>query len=181
MTDRAYDRNRLKNLIHYVIWVAGARPGFGATKLYKAAWFSDARRFILAGKSITGAPYVREKFGPMPRDAWSIRDELVRAGAIRQWKDRYYDREGWRFKALTPPDANVFTPDEKREIDYWIRHIAEDHTAESISDLSHDYGWEIARQGETLPFYSILAQRVRDPNDEEMAWAKAKAKELGLV
>jgi len=54
MTDRAFDRSRLKNLIHYVIWVAGAHANFGATKLYKIAWFSDARRFVLSGQSITG-------------------------------------------------------------------------------------------------------------------------------
>jgi hypothetical protein len=71
MADRIYDRNRLKNLIHYVIWVAGARANFGATKLYKIAWFSDARQFVLSGKSITGAPYLREKHGPIPRTVGS--------------------------------------------------------------------------------------------------------------
>jgi hypothetical protein len=181
MTDRAYDRNRLKTLIHYVIWVAGARPNFGATKLYKVAWFADARRFVLSGRSITGAPYVREKHGPIPREGMSIREELVREGAIKQWRDRIYDHEGWKFRALTPPHPNEFTADEKKEIDYWIRHIDEDHTATSISDLSHDYGWEIARMGERIPFYSVLAQRVREPNDEELEWAREKAKELGLI
>ena len=181
MSDRAYDRERLKALLHYVIWVAGARPGFGAVKLYKVAWFSDARRFVLAGNSITGAAYVREKYGPMPRDAWSVREELASIGAIRQWKDRVYDHEAWRFKALTPPNVNFFSGDEKKEVDYWIRHIDEDHTAETISDLSHGYGWEIASTGERLPFHSVLAQRIRDPNEEELQWAREAARQIRLI
>jgi hypothetical protein len=181
MTDRAYDRTRLKNLIHYVIWVAGARPNFGATKLYKVAWFADARRFVLAGKSITGAPYIREKHGPIPRDGMSIREELVREGAIQQWKDRHFNHEGWKFEALTPPNANTFTEDERQVIDYWIRHIDADHTATSISDHSHNYGWEIARMGEVIPFHSLLAERVREPNDEELEWAREAVKRIRLL
>lgn len=181
MSDRAYDRNRLKSLVHYVIWAAGAHPKFGATKLNKIAWFSDARRFVLSGQSITGSPYLREKHGPVPRDIMIVREELVREGAIRQWKDKVYDREKWCFRALTTPPVNVFSADEKSMIDHWVKTITENHTAESISDLSHDYGWEIAKMGERLPFVSILAERAREPNDEELRWAKNKAAELGLI
>lgn len=180
MTDRAYDSTRLKDLIHYVIWKAGVRPNFGATKLYKVAWFADARRYVLSGKSITGARYVRQNHGPIPQEAWRIRDEMVKAGIITQQKDQG-DYGGWRFKALVPPSSNVFSPEEKQEIDYWIKHIDEDHTATSISEQSHDYGWEIAKQGEALPFYSVLASRVREPNDEELTWAKETARQLGLI
>lgn len=181
MKDRAYDRNRLKSLIHYVIWAVGARANFGATKLYKVAWFADARRFVLSGQSITGATYVRMKHGPVPRDGMSVREELARDGLIQQWKDRVFDHEGWKFKALASPPANMFSADEKREIDYWIKHIDGDHTAASISELSHDFGWEIAKEGERLPFFSILASRARAPNDDEMKWARKKARELGLI
>lgn len=181
MTDRRYDKSRLKNLIHYVIWVAGARPNFGATKLYKIAWFADARRFVLSGQSITGAPYIREKHGPIPRDALAIREELVREGAIQQWQDKHFNHNGWKFKALTPPSANAFNTDEKQVIDYWIRHIDEDHTAASISEQSHNYGWEIARMGEVIPFHSLLAERVREPNDEELHWAKESVKRIRLL
>ncbi len=81
---------------------------------------------------------------------------------------------------MAPPDPNVFEDYERAEIDWWIKHIDEDHTATSISDESHDYGWEIAQTGEKLPFVSILAQRVREPNQEELAWARTRARELSL-
>lgn len=181
MSDRPYDRNRLKALVHYVIWKNGARAGFGATKLNKIAWFSDARSFVLTGQSITGSPYLREKHGPVPRDVMIVRDALVREGAIRQWKDRAYRYEVWCFRSLTAPVSLDFSGDEIKTIDYWANTIISEHTAESISDLSHDYGWEIAPMGSQLPFISTLAQRVRDPNAEELQWAKNKARELGLA
>jgi len=181
MTDRAYDRSRLKTLIHYVIWAAGSHANFGATKLYKVAWFSDARSFVLTGKSITGSPYIRQEHGPIPRDGMAVREDLEKAGLIKQWRDKVYNHEGWKFKALRPPKTDVFDEAEKALVDYWIRHIDEDHTATSISDMSHDYGWEIAKMGERIPFNSVLAERIRDPNDEELAWANSVARRIRLL
>jgi hypothetical protein len=180
MKDRAYDPERLKSLIHYVIWAAGARPNFGAVKLYKILWFSDARLFVLRGQSITGAPYIREKYGPIPRDGIKLRNQLADAGHIRQWQNKASGHLGWHFRSLVPPAVSWLREDEKVQVTYWIKNISENHTAESISDDSHDYGWSIARMGEKLPFFSILAERIREPNSEELEWAKKRSKELGL-
>jgi hypothetical protein len=61
-----------------------------------------------------------------------------------------------------------------------MRHIAEDHTAESISDESHDYAWEIAKMGEPLPYYSFLASRLRDPTEDELRKARGRTGSLGI-
>ena len=178
MRDRPYDQEKLKNLIHYVIWKVGARPNFGATKLYKIAWFSDARSFVLTGQSITGAPYLREKHGPIPKHGIGLRNQLARENRIKQWQNP--GSSAWHFRSLEPPKPDWFSEDEKKQIDYWAVHIADNHTAKTISDESHDYGWEIAKLGETLPFYSVLADRVRDLSEDELEWAKIRAKELNL-
>ena len=54
------------------------------------------------------------------------------------------------------------------------------HTAQSISDKTHDYGWEIARMGEEIPLYAVLAERVRHPRGDELEWARKEAERLGL-
>lgn len=180
MRDRAYDPERLKSLIHYVIWVASLRPQFGAVKLYKSLWFADARCFVLDGQSITGATYIREKYGPIPREGMKLRNELVASGHIKQWQNRASGDLGWHFQSLQKPYLPWLRASEKQCIDYWIKHISEDHTAESISDESHDHGWQIAKMGEPLPFYSTLVERIRDPKGEELEWAKRRARELGL-
>jgi hypothetical protein len=175
VADRPYDKERLKHLIHYVIWKAGARPGFGATKLYKSAWFSEAKQFLLTGKSITGAPYIREKHGPIPRDGIILRNELAASGLIQQWKGTGGE---WVFKALARPTAGVFNSAELQTIDFWITEIDKNHTASSISDLSHDYAWEIAAMKEPLPFTSFMASRGREPTDQETERLRDRAKEL---
>jgi hypothetical protein len=171
------DLDRLKRLIHYVAWKAGRNDWFGATKLYKVLWFADARRFVLAKKPITGATYIREKFGPVPKYAMTARKQLEAEGAIRTRKEGSLTR----IIALKPPDLSPFSTEELQTVDYWIRNIDENHTAQSISDESHDYAWEIAKMGEELPLYAVLANRIREPSDRELDKLRTRAKELGLI
>ncbi len=175
-----FDRSKFKSLLHYVVWKAGDKDGFGATKLYKVLWFSDARAYMLDGEPITGEIYIREKFGPMPRHGLSIIDELERERAINVTTGDYYGRAIRHFHSIRLPDKLSLNEKQRGIIEYWIRHIADDHTAGSISEESHDYAWEIARLGEEIPYRAIFATRIRDPEGKELDWASARAKELGL-
>ncbi|MDO9586768.1 MAG: Panacea domain-containing protein [Brevundimonas sp.] len=175
-----FDREKFKRLVHYVIAQAGSHPGFGATKLNKVLWFADARQWTLTGKSITGATYVRQQFGPVPQQIMPVRSELEGEGAIKCYSSKS-DYEGWRFKSLRPAPATAFSADELQLVRHWIKIIDEDHTAETISELSHDYGWEIAAMGETLPFHAVLAGRRRAPTDQELAWGRDVAARVGAA
>jgi hypothetical protein len=171
------DLEKLKRLIHYIAWKAGKKDWFGATKLYKVLWFADARRFVLSKKSITGATYIREKYGPVPKYAMIARAQLEKSGVIRISKEG----ELTRFFAASPPDVSIFSEDELKTVDYWIQHIDKDHTAQSISEESHDYAWEIAKMGEEIPLYAVLASRIREPHEQELGKLRQRAKELGLI
>lgn len=177
-----FDRGKFKALVHYVIWRAGDRHGFGAIKLNKVLWFSDARAYMLRGKPITGATYIREKWGPVPRPMMPVREELVHEHAIRVWGDRLYDYSTTRFHALRAPEGikSTFDDEDIKTVEFWIDTIDKEHTAKSISDESHDYAWEIAELGEELPYHAIFATRMRQPDDEELKWAQSRARELGL-
>lgn len=175
-----FDKNKFKTLVLYVTWRAGHRHGFGATKLNKVLWFSDARAYMLHGKPITGATYIREKYGPVAKQMMPIREELEREGLVKTWPQLYFGRRLTRFRALEYPDMSMFTEKERRIIDFWINHIANDHTANSISEQSHDYTWEIAEMGEVIPYHAIFATRIREPRGEELDWAKSEAQRLGL-
>jgi hypothetical protein len=173
-----YDPEKLKRLFHYVAWKAGKRDWFGATKLYKVLWFADARRYALAGEPITGETYIREKHGPIPKHAMQVRAQLEAAGTIRVTKEGKLTR----IIALTEPDVkSLFSPEELKTVDYWIEHIDKNHTAQSISDETHDYAWEIAKLGEELPLHAIFVSRIREPTDEEMEKFRQRAKSLGLM
>jgi hypothetical protein len=175
-----FDRDKFRSLLHYVIWKTSGRDGFGTTKLYKVLWFSDARAFMLHKEPITGETYVREKYGPMPRHAAGVLDEMQREGIIKIWNDQYFNKPIRRFTALEKPDRLKLSDVQRQIVEYWIKHIADEHTATSISEETHDYVWEIAKLGEELPYAAIFATRVRDPEGAELNWAKSRAKELGL-
>src|SRR5438128_11544173 len=68
----SFNSEKFKTLVLYVIWRTGDVRDFGATKLNKVLWFSDARAFEALGESITGDTYVRQKFGPVPRHITSV-------------------------------------------------------------------------------------------------------------
>jgi Protein of unknown function (DUF4065) len=176
----SFDRAKFKNLVHYVIWKTSGKDGFGATKLYKVLWFAEARAFTLGRQPITGETYIREEHGPVPQHARAVRTELVSEGLIAESKINRGSHQEWLFRALKAPPTNFINEKEKSYVDYWIKHIDEDHTAKSISDLSHDYGWEIAKSGEVLPLHALWADRLKEPTDEDINRAKARVRDLGL-
>lgn len=142
-----FDRDKFKRLVHYVIWKAGKCDWFGATKLNKVLWFSDTRAYALTGTSITGATYIREQSGPVPKAIMPVRSELQREGAIRIVREGKFER----MTADKAPDMQPFTSSEIAIIDWWIEHIETYHTATSISHHSHDYTWMIATMGKKSP------------------------------
>lgn len=174
------NKEKFNRLVHYVIWRVGDQPGFGATKLNKVLWFADARAYGLTGEPITGAAYIREKWGPVPRAMMPAQKELVNLKLIRITGDRAFNHERKRFKALVAPDTSIFSAFEMQTINWWADHIARDHTASTISEESHDYTWEVAGEGEEIPYHAIFASRLRPSEGDELEWAKKRAKELGL-
>jgi hypothetical protein len=174
-----FDKDKFKTLVLYVIWRTGELRDFGSTKLNKVLWFSDARAFEAFGKAVTGETYIREKFGPVPQHILPTLEELQRDGLIQAWREPFFDFEIDRYGAHMPPDTSVFTADELGIIDWWIKHVAEEHTAASISEASHDHAWKIAKLGEVLPYQAFLTRRIRQPTGKELDWVKAAADELG--
>jgi Protein of unknown function (DUF4065) len=171
-----FDRDKFKQLVHYVIWKAGKRDWFGSTKLNKVLWFSDTQAFALTGKPITGATYIRQKYGPVPKAIMPVRSELQREGAIRV----FHEGKVKRTTATSAPDMRSFASSEMAIIDWWIEHISSYHTAATISDKSHDYTWQIAEMGEEIPMVATFATRIREPTEDEKLWGKNIAAKLRL-
>lgn len=155
-----FDKEKFKALVLYVSWRAGHRDGFGATKLNKVLWFADARAYVLHKKSITGATYVREKYGPVAKQMVAIEKELRQKGLIEVQKEWHSKRNTTKLRASERPDLSLFSDEELSIIDHWVKQIDEDRTDDAHGELSHDYAWQIAEMGEVIPLYAVLAARV---------------------
>jgi len=172
----AYNAEKFSRAVQYVAWKAGNRSQFGAVKLNKVLWFAEARVYALHRRHMTGETFVKGQFGPVPKHIMPVRAQLEKAGLIQVWDDRGQTR----FRSLAAPDMGDFEKEDLKQLDFWITEIDTEHTAASISDKTHDYGWELAEMGEEIPLYAILAERVRHPKGKELEWARQAAERLGL-
>ncbi len=173
-------REKIKDLIHHIAYVTRDMDGFGRTKLYKVMWFFEAGQYTTTRNVFSGARFVRDAFGPRLKGFESLFRELEAEGRIRCFDGRYYNKTIKRVSGVTTPPAGLLNQEQARDLSYWIKTIA-DMTADEISEESHDYGWEIVTQGDEIPLSSVLAKRVREPNSDEVEWAKARARELGRL
>ena len=167
--------------MHYVISECPDPAKLGATKLNKILWLADTRAYVLHNQPITGAAYIREKYGPVAKAMLPARDALKAARLIRHWKAPLYAHEQDVFRSEARPDVSMFSSRELGVINDMIRYVRDEHTAASISEETHDYVWEIAEMGEEIPYFAIFAARTREPTEEELEWARAEARRQGLL
>jgi hypothetical protein len=161
----------LKELTHYVCWKVGDPAKLGATKLNKTLWFSDTIAYRLSGRSITGAAYVKRQFGPVPKRILPVLQELATEGKIAIRQRQHFSYPQREFVALQPAGRAAFSEDDRDIIDQVIAWVCNEHTAVSISELSHDRIWEAAEEGEELPIFAVLGAAEGEITDADKAWA----------
>lgn len=150
--------SRLKELILYVSDKALGDKGFGLTKLNKILFNADFYCFARTGKSISGAEYHRNQFGPTPKRMKPILASMTQAGelVIRPGSVSATQK---RPLATRAPDLAEFTGEEIAIVDGFVETIC-DMTASAASDLSHKYvGWRLAQRLETIPYSTVFAMR----------------------
>ena len=175
------ESGKFESLVHYACWRCQDPTKLGATKLNKILWFTDATAFVNWGRPITEATYIKRQYGPVPGQ---MQATLARLKEDNKLAIREQDRYGFQmqlFFAIEPPDISCFTADEISLADYVIDTVCDEHTAASISELSHDAVWQLAEIGEEIPLYAVLASKAGEVTEETMAWARAEANRLGYM
>lgn len=169
---RSASQDRTEAVAHYII--ARSQPDkLGAVKLNKVMWFADLESYRRCGHTITGQlSYQKQARGPVPNN-------IVRALNRLRDDDKIFTREvpvaGFMRREhlwLAQPDVSVFTPEEVDILNEAIDWVCNDHTARSISELSHDALWEEAELGEQIPI-GAAAVAPDDLCGDDMQWALA--------
>jgi antitoxin SocA-like protein len=178
-----FDQDKFDHLVHYVISTCPDRDKLGSVKLQKILWKADTENYMLKGEPITGARYLKRPYGPATNELWPSRERLKASGQIDFWRDTKFagDYPKDAYKALKPIPSNFLTSEQQKIVDRWINVICLEHTANSISEETHGYAWDIAAMGEELPMEAALVDRGREPEGEELEQAKKRARELGLI
>lgn len=134
---------KTKNMILYICEQSKRYPGFGATKLNKALWFSDLTHFMLNGSYISDFTYVKQGNGPTPKPSMflPLRRELIEEDKM-EIKETHTIGYVWKKPiAKTHADTSLFTEQELDIIDDTIDTIKH-MTASDLSDLTHNMGWK---------------------------------------
>ena len=146
-------------MVHLVIHGCKNPEELGKTKLHKTLWFSEALGYLNWRDSITGEIYIKDRYGPVSQSLSIVLDLLMRRGAIRIENVSCGQVRKEQYISLQEPDLSEFSKREISLIKDVSHQVCEDHTAGTISELSHTRIWELAERWEELPHYALLASK----------------------
>ncbi len=177
-SDDAESRERLRELILYIARRSQDDPNFGATKLNKLLFYADFISFAKYGRPLTNTPYQKRPFGPVPTSIESLRAEMESArdaAVVRKGLPPYVQQ---RILPLREAKINEhFTASEVALVDEVIQTLRSLNASE-VSELSHDFAWQIAGDYELIPYDAVFVYD-RELTEREVARAHELAAKYG--
>lgn len=167
---------KFKRLVHYACALCDDTSKLGATKLNKVLWYSDTFAYRLTGKSISGETYLKRQYGPVPARILRALRELEGEGILHVRESAYFGKPKREYVVLKPANPSVFSEEEREIVRQVVDIVCNEHTAASISDLSHDEIWDAAEIGEEIPLYTVLAANAAPVTKADEAWANTVIK-----
>src|SRR5262249_21780828 len=104
-----FDREKFKDVVHYVVHHVNATDGrdaLGNTKLHKVLYYADVLHFLDKGKPLTGADYLRQRFGPIARHLSSALGDLEREKRVCVSHRNYYGYSKCEYDSLKEFKSN---------------------------------------------------------------------------
>lgn len=157
------DKNMFENTVLALLTIT---PGLGNIQTRKALCIADAVHYSLHGDSITGSRYIKEKFGPvLDKEGYRCLIEMMFAEKIRN--DEIYAGYGTEnhYYAQTEPDWKMFNDSQLNIIKY-AAHIAMNHRASELSNLTHDDIYKNIPMYAEIPLSEICKPVVTDYDTE---------------
>src|ERR1051325_2665856 len=171
------DRGKFKEVVLFVARLCDPAR-LGAVKLHKVLYFSDMLSFAFWGHPVTGSTYRKRDFGPTSDYLLSALRELQRDEAIRVSNVDYFGFRKAGYIALREPDLSRLTSEEQDLITDVVDFVANQNTAKTISEFSHNRAWEMAAFGEVIPYHTAFALFPAEVGPETIEWATAVAGEI---
>lgn len=164
---------RLKELVLYVCDKCINDPDFGATKLNKILLYSDFEGFRQLGEPVTGAEYMRQDRGPVPRHFKPVTVDMQAKGELAVRRIPHYGdarRTQHRYIALRPANLGLFRADQIAIIDAVIGAL-DGLNAKAVSDMTHGYVWRAVPNGGGIPYEAAFISD--EPlNEGDVEWAR---------
>lgn len=155
-----FNKEKFKNVLHYLISECGSKENVGKTVFYKLLYFADFNFFELYETPLTNESYKKLPHGPAPTHFDIAVDELTKEGKIKVTsKLLYHDRLQYRYTSIKDPQID-FNPEELKVINDVINELS-DMNANQISAYSHgDMPWRAAENYDIMKYSFVF---YRDP------------------
>jgi len=120
------------------------------------------------GSSITGSRYVRKPMGPVCGAMQAAITKLAEDKMIIPGRRPNVDTGNWTadFPVCDDSLSSSLSDQEKSTLDHAIKRVCRDHTTAQISDRTHGEVWELAKNGEEIPLYTMYAERLGEIKKE---------------
>jgi DNA-binding XRE family transcriptional regulator/uncharacterized phage-associated protein len=147
---------KFKNALLYITQKIGALPNVGQTVLYKILYFCDFDYYEKYEEQLIGATYIKNHFGPTPREFSVIVKEMIQEEKIEEITTKFFDKDQKKYIPVISPDLSVFSGRELQHIDEEIARLGH-KTAKELSDFSHkDVPWISTVIGKEIPYEAVF-------------------------
>jgi len=164
------NKEKLKQFIHYLIYLTQNREEVGKTVLYKMMYFSEFDFYELYEEMLTGELYRKIPMGPAPVHFDEALEELEREEKIRYFKNKYGRYEQFRFESLREPDTSLLNRSERNVIEADVEKLSGMNATEMTQYSHADMPCKASKDGEIidyeLVFYRHPPYSVREYEDD---------------
>lgn len=159
---------KVLQVIHYICDVANGLP-LGAVRLNKILWFAEKDHFLCTLRPMLGLEFVKGPFGPLPPVAATACRHLADTGAIAMEERDYGTYRYVDMRPLRRPTPSLLSEEEQAALRNLTWEICTEHTARSISDLTHNSLYHMLSMGEDYPLEFSLMEKARPATSSEIA------------
>ena len=148
--------DKFKEVLLYVLSKVGSKPNIGESVLYKLLYFIDFNYYEKYEEQLIGATYIKNNYGPTPKEFMKIIEEMEAQKEIVRVKDKYFQYPQRKYLPLKTPDLSKLNEDERNMIDFVLLKLS-DMNATQISEYSHnDVPWLTTDDGKIIDYESVF-------------------------
>jgi len=164
--------DKFKEVLLYILKKVGSKPNVGESVLYKLLYFIDFNFYEKFEEQLIGATYIKNNFGPTPKEFIKIVEVMEKEEELVRVKDKYFKYPQRKYLPRREPDLSVLKAHELFMIDEVLGKLS-DMNASEISEYSHnDVPWLTTADGDIIKyesvFYRTAPYSVRSYSEEDL-------------
>ena len=150
---------KFKEVLLYILGKVGSKPNIGQTVLYKLLYFIDFNYYEQFEEQLIGATYIKNHYGPTPKEFDKIVREMEGSDLIKI-SDDYFKYPQTKYIPLRDPDLSKLKAQELQTINDVLNKLS-DMNATQISEYSHnDVPWLTTEDGEVIDYESVFYRTI---------------------